>query len=247
MGFFTFKIHGGRVARRRTTDNSGMQREISSGSTELKKTDQTNRSTLQFVSSNTGSTKSITYHEQDNSHYRSPRLRSNHGTLKTSHDEHQDGRTSKTHGHDDKSLEGKNSIPEEPWSCTIARRKLVKNIEKQLCEHINSLAIVGYWKTKPRGKQEEVIDWEAMGQAMAESKFNQRKWAAKYMMGFFAHGKNMRWWKMRTATTCPRCREEDKDKTHVIRCKHKTAQQQWDKALTELENWMIMAKTKPMI
>jgi len=93
-----------------------------------------------------------------------------------------------------------------------------------------------------------VIDWEAMGQAMAKSKFNQWKWwAAKYMMGFFAHGKNMRWWKMRTATTCPRCREEDKDKTHVIRCKHKTAQQQWDKALTELENWMIMAKTKPMI
>jgi len=71
--------------------------------------------------------------------------------------------------------------------------------------------------------------------------------AAKYMMGFFTHGKNMRWWKMWTATTCPRCREEDEDKTHMIRCKHKTAQQQWDKALTELENWMIMAKTKPMI
>jgi len=146
-----------------------------------------------------------------------------------------------------KAQKGKNSILEEPWSCTITGRKLVKNIKKQLRNHINSPAIVGYWKTKQQGKQDEAIDWEAMGRAMAKSKFNQRKWVAKYVTGFFAHRKNMRWWKMRTATTCPSCREEDKDKTHVIRCKHKTAQQQWDKVLTELENWMIMAKTKLMI
>jgi len=146
-----------------------------------------------------------------------------------------------------KAQKGKNSILEELWSCTIAGRKLVKNIKKELHEHINSLAIVGYWKTKQQGKQDKAIDWDAMGWAMGKSKFNQRKWVAKYMMGFFAHGKNIQWWKMRTATMCPRCGEEDEDKTHVIRCKHKTAQQQWDKALTELENWMIMAKTEPMI
>jgi len=107
---------------------------------------------------------------------------------------------------------GKNAIPEERWSFTIYRRKLVKNIEKQLCKHINSPTIVGYWKTKQRGQQAKAIDWEVMGQAMAEIKFNQMKWAAKYAMGFFAHGKNMRWWKMSTATTCPRCREEKKTK-----------------------------------
>jgi len=82
---------------------------------------------------------------------------------------------------------------------------------------------------------------------MEESKFNQRKWACKYAMGFFAHRKIMRQWKMRSATMCPRCREEDEDKMHVILCMHQSAQQQWEKALTELENWMTMAKTEPMI
>jgi len=133
---------------------------------------------------------------------------------------------------------GKNAIPKELWSCTIDSRKLVKNIEKQLCKHLNSPAIIGYWKqSNEDSKMKQAINWEAMGWAMVESKFNQRKWAAKYMMGFFAHGKNMRWWKMRTATMCPRCGEEDKDKMHMLRCKHQSAQQQWERALTELDNW----------
>jgi len=88
-----------------------------------------------------------------------------------------------------KAQKGKNSILEEPWSCAIAGRKLAKNIKKQLCKHINSLAIIGYWKTKQQGKQDKAIDWDAMGWAMGKSKFNQRKWAAKYATGFFAHGK----------------------------------------------------------
>jgi len=57
-----------------------------------------------------------------------------------------------------KAQKGNNSIPEELWSCTIAGRKLVKNIKKQLHKHINSPAIIEYWKTKQRGKQEEAID-----------------------------------------------------------------------------------------
>jgi len=47
-----------------------------------------------------------------------------------------------------KAQKGPNTIPEEPWSCAMKGRKLVKNIEKQLCKHINSPAIIGYWKTK---------------------------------------------------------------------------------------------------
>jgi len=83
-----------------------------------------------------------------------------------------------------KAQKGPNSIPEEPWSCAINGRKLVKNIEKQLCKHINSPAIKGYWKTKQRGQIAEDSDWESMGKAMEESKFNQQKWACKYAMGF---------------------------------------------------------------
>jgi len=44
--FSTLKIHGRRVARGRATDNGGVQWEISGGSTELEKTDQTNGSAL---------------------------------------------------------------------------------------------------------------------------------------------------------------------------------------------------------
>ena len=62
-----------------------------------------------------------------------------------------------------------------------------------------------------------------MGKAMGESHFNQWKWACKYVMGFFAHMKNMKWWKMRSVTTCPHCGEEEEDKMHVIKCPHITA------------------------
>ena len=52
----------------------------------------------------------------------------------------------------------------EQWSCHITGQKLVKNIEKQLQEHMTTEPIMKYWKTKGRGEEPKMpIDWESMG------------------------------------------------------------------------------------
>jgi len=61
-------------------------------------------------------------------------------------------------------------IPVEPWSCQISGQKLVKNIEKQLWEHIIMEPIMAYWKSKGRAAGPGMnIDWDSMGWAMKES------------------------------------------------------------------------------
>ncbi len=61
-------------------------------------------------------------------------------------------------------------IPGKPWSCHIAGQKLVKNIKKQLREHMTTEPIMTYWKSKGRVAEPKMpIDWEWMGRAMMES------------------------------------------------------------------------------
>jgi len=45
---------------------------------------------------------------------------------------------------------GLTKIPGEPWSCSINSHKLVKNIEKQLRDHMHNAEITDYW-TKNSG------------------------------------------------------------------------------------------------
>jgi len=54
-----------------------------------------------------------------------------------------------------KAQKGPSTIPEEPWSCAIKGRKLVKNIEKQLCKQINCLPLKGTGKQSKEAKQQK--------------------------------------------------------------------------------------------
>jgi len=93
-------------------------------------------------------------------------------------------------------------IPGEPWSCQITGQKLVKNIEKQLWEHMMMEPIMTYWKTKGKVTEPKMpMDWESMGTAMMESS-TVEKWACKFTTGFFGHEK-MSQWKIQSSTQCP--------------------------------------------
>jgi len=53
-------------------------------------------------------------------------------------------------------------IPGKQWSCYIEGRKVVKNMEKQIQDHINSRPIMQYWRTKGRIIEKYTpVDWEA--------------------------------------------------------------------------------------
>jgi len=61
--------------------------------------------------------------------------------------------------------------------------------QKQLQEHMTMEPIMDYWKSKGRVAASETnIDWDSMEWAMKESS-GAKKWACKFPMGFFEHGK----------------------------------------------------------
>jgi len=82
-------------------------------------------------------------------------------------------------------------IPGEPWSCCIAGRKLVKNIKKQLREHMTTEPIMDYWKSKGReAAPGMIIDWDSMGQAMMESSVTEKIGPANLQQVSVNTGKN---------------------------------------------------------
>jgi len=102
--------------------------------------------------------------------------------------------------------------------------------------------IMDYWKSKGRVAASGTnIDWDSMEWAMKESS-GAKKWACKFPMGFFEHGKNMTRWRVHSTTQCPQCRDQMEDKRHVITCPHPMAQKQWEKSLTALDNWLVAQK-----
>jgi len=115
--------------------------------------------------------------------------------------------------------------------------KVVKNMEKQICDHINSKPIMQYWRTKGTIIEKQTpVDWEAMERAIGESIPKQKWWAGQFTTGFFAHWRSMNWWKLQMATECPWCQASNKDKSHIIWCLHPTVGMQWEKLLASLEN-----------
>jgi len=138
-------------------------------------------------------------------------------------------------------------IPEELWACCIHGHKLVKNIDKQLREHMHNAETTEYWKKKQQIRDPAVeINWESLGRAMEESTPAQCCWVCKLAMGFFAHEKHTKM-ENTLAATCLRCRIEVEDKEHVFKCPHPTAEIQWEKSLTTLQNWMVLSNTEPML
>jgi len=144
---------------------------------------------------------------------------------------------------------GSMAIPYEGWACYIEAKKIIKQWMLTLREHINGAKILQYWKQKERfgdGTAEQV-DWDAIRRAMTDTTWRRRKWVTKFATGDFAHGKNMRRWRFRTVSNCPRCNQDGEDKQHILRCPAPTAQQRWNIALQELEGWLRSAKTDPKL
>jgi len=134
------------------------------------------------------------------------------------------------------------------WGCSINGHKLVKNINKQLRDHLHNAEITEYWMKKQQICNPTMeTNWESMGRAMDESTPAQCHWACKLAMEFFAHRKNMKRWEIFSAATCLRCRIDKEDKEHIFKCLHPTMETQWEKSLTTLKNWMLLSNTEPMV
>ena len=88
-----------------------------------------------------------------------------------------------------------------------------------------------------------MINWERLGQAHATTPRSRQIWVVKNATGFFAHGRNMKRWKFKDSSNCPRCDQPDEDRFHVVRCPQPAAAQLWSTRISELQQWLITQST----
>jgi len=108
-------------------------------------------------------------------------------------------------------------LPGNSWACYMAKRRIIKQLDLELRQLINSKDALSYWsKCKQWDKNTlQDVDWMSVGRAMREVPLAKRRWASKQMTGHFAHGANMVCWQQRSSAACPRCNATTEDKHHV--------------------------------
>jgi len=100
---------------------------------------------------------------------------------------------------------GSPEVPFEGWTSYIGSRKIIKQWQLTLQEHINGKVLCKHWHHKRRfgtGASEQV-DWTSVRRAMTEVRWSRRKWVTKFTSGEFAHGVNMQRWHFQTSSKCP--------------------------------------------
>lgn len=80
---------------------------------------------------------------------------------------------------------------------------------------------------------------------MREVDTERRRWITKHATGWCAVNRNTLRWKMDTVDTCPRCLKKNETAQHVWSCKSESARAIWEKAETDLEEWMSDVQTCP--
>jgi len=131
-------------------------------------------------------------------------------------------------------------IPFKGWSCYIGTKKIIKQWHLSLHEHINGGKLCKHWSwTGQLGEgTADLVDWESVRRAMMEVGWQRRKWVTKLATGDFAHGENMRRWRFRTVSQCPRCGQGPEDIKHVFTCPAPLARACWETAIGQLEEWL---------
>jgi len=82
-------------------------------------------------------------------------------------------------------------LPGEGWICFVGTKQIVKQLAQTICDHVNGIPAVKYWKTIFCLSETlwNSIDWQALGQAFSKSSTPMQHWAIKHTSSFFAHGK----------------------------------------------------------
>jgi ribonuclease HI len=107
---------------------------------------------------------------------------------------------------------------------------------------------ISYWAGKHGWTEETIttdLDWTALQWAMDNTSPAYRRWLLKMATGFCGTGRmqlRCRFW---NHSRCPRCDQEDETTLHVLRCTHSEANNEWNKALCDLDSWMNKYHTQP--
>ena len=132
---------------------------------------------------------------------------------------------------------------------TVGGVEINSEISKSLRFHIGKKRILKWWVHKKRitPQSSQDIHWAVTQSVMNEASFAMKKFMSKWVTGQFSVGKVMEQRKARATNCCPRCFEQIEDALHVLQCPHPSADEEWDRLVSTLQNWMRTADTHPSI
>jgi hypothetical protein len=94
----------------------------------------------------------------------------------------------------------------------------------------------------------DLVDWDAVGDAMASFPNLFRLWASKHMSGFCPIGHMMKIWKFWPQDRgCPCCGEDDETTMHLLICPDDGMQVTWDMNVDVIVDWLAEVDTEPAI
>ena len=92
----------------------------------------------------------------------------------------------------------------------------------------------------------DLIDWEAIGKALASLPISRQHWLLKYVSGRSAVGVEMRRRKVWQVDSCPRCSCTETT-SHVPLCTAESASKIWLDFITQLPSWFTSHNTDPSL
>ena len=94
----------------------------------------------------------------------------------------------------------------------------------------------------------DLVDWEAIGNAMTSLPQLFRLWAAKHASGWCAVGHRMEQWGLWEDSTCPCCTTEPKETPrHLLVCPDPRLCKVWTERLAGFDTWLLSSETHPVI
>ena len=91
------------------------------------------------------------------------------------------------------------------------------------------------------------INWKICRRVYKKLTFSKQKRLAKHNADQFATGVNMVRWKFKEKDTCSRYNQKGEDKDHMLTCKDKRAEEQFNTSVKHVKSWMTSVKTDPDI
>jgi glutaredoxin-related protein len=132
--------------------------------------------------------------------------------------------------------------------CLYREKKLVKNIQSSILDHIYQKEIQHYWHHKDRiaSDQFEQVNWTAMGQAMKGSTTAKRIWVTKRAVQECGANAVLFRRKQKETDKCSFCGEIE-SVLHVYHCTHNAVNTTWRAAIEEFRKDLERFGTDPTI
>ena len=135
-----------------------------------------------------------------------------------------------------------------PWRVEIDQEHIVNDMRKRIVQYVTASAENRRRRDKDPEREQTrlLVDTRATADVMSQVSKARQVWATKWHSGQYAHGVNMKRWGHWVTDQCPRCGKKE-TASHLLRCTDNEAVEKWDRAIGELERWMVRKGTAPDI